>query len=61
MFRADFLNNAGGSPFGPRDFVVSSSDIISNILNLEVLKFVKVGFSHLISSILNFCFGEKTE
>ena len=51
----------GGMPLGPRDFVLSSSSRMDLILALEMLKFVSVGFSTLISSILNGSLAENTE
>ena len=51
----------GGSPSGPRDFVMSSFVIIWFINVFEILKLLKIVFSHFISLRLKLHLGENTE
>ena len=56
-----FWKNAGGRPFGPRDFVTSIWSTFFWIVRFGIIKFVKIGFSLLISAMLNFCLAVKID
>ena len=51
----------GGSPSGPRNFVMSSSVIIWFKYVFEILNLLNIVFSHFMSLSLKLDLGEKTE
>ena len=53
MWKAVFWNKIGEYQLGPLDFLLSRVTNMSKNLVCEKLKFVSLGFSHLISERLN--------
>ena len=56
-----FMQNHGGIPFGPLDFVTSKSSNIFLIVFFEISKFVREIFCTLKSFKLKLVFTENTE